>query len=200
VTPPSTIAARTAASTGASLNAALAAGILSINDHHGGAINNCMGLLHDGIERTSKEGENFRTIAKNLVAEYRAAGKRIAGFGHRIHKSDPRTNKLIEMVRSFGMAGQGMEMLLAIKDAFESNGKNLPINVDGVIAAILVDLNMPRGFANAFFIVARAPGLIAHIYEEQKTQKPMRKIDAANHLYDGHEDRDVMGDENDRIN
>lgn len=200
VTPPSTIAARTAASTGAPVNAALAAGILSINDYHGGAINNCMGLLQEGIERTSTEGEDFSSTATNLIAEYQAAGKRIAGFGHRIHTSDPRTNKLIEMARSFGMTGQGLEMLLAIRDAFEAIGKNLPINVDGAIAAILVDLGMPREFANAFFIIARAPGLIAHIYEEQKTQKPMRKIDVADHFYDGYEDREVMGDDNDRIN
>src|SRR2546430_621373 len=37
-TPPSTLAARTTASTGASLSAAVAAGIMSINRHHGGAI------------------------------------------------------------------------------------------------------------------------------------------------------------------
>src|SRR2546423_6794765 len=37
-TPPSALAARTAASTGASLSAAVAAGIMSINRHHGGAI------------------------------------------------------------------------------------------------------------------------------------------------------------------
>ncbi|MCJ7623501.1 MAG: citryl-CoA lyase [Anaerolineaceae bacterium] len=200
VTPPSAIAARTAASTGAPLNAALAAGILSINDYHGGAINNCMGLLLEGIQRTSKEGEDYSSTAKNLIEEYRAAGKRIAGFGHRIHTSDPRANKLIEMAKSFDIASQGVKILLAIRDAFEASGKVLPINVDGAIAAILVDMGMPREFANAFFIIARAPGLIAHIYEEQKTQKPMRKIDVANHLYNGYEDRDVMEDENDKIN
>ena len=37
-TPPSVLAARTVASTGASLSASVAAGIMSINDHHGGAI------------------------------------------------------------------------------------------------------------------------------------------------------------------
>src|SRR5438045_4411882 len=37
-TPPSALAARTVASTGASLSASVAAGIMSINKHHGGAI------------------------------------------------------------------------------------------------------------------------------------------------------------------
>src|SRR5947199_5157737 len=40
-TPPSALAARTVASTGATLSAAVAAGIMSINRHHGGAIEAC---------------------------------------------------------------------------------------------------------------------------------------------------------------
>jgi citrate synthase len=36
-TPPSALAARTVASTGATLSAAVAAGVMSINRHHGGA-------------------------------------------------------------------------------------------------------------------------------------------------------------------
>ncbi len=41
-TPPSALAARTSASTGAPFNAAIAAGLLSINQHHGGAVEDCM--------------------------------------------------------------------------------------------------------------------------------------------------------------
>src|SRR5690606_34731992 len=43
--PPSALAARTAASTGAPFNAAIAAGLLSINKHHGGAVEDCMRLI-----------------------------------------------------------------------------------------------------------------------------------------------------------
>ena len=51
VTPPSTEAARVAASTGAPLNAAIAAGVLSINKHHGGAIYDSMSILEELIRR-----------------------------------------------------------------------------------------------------------------------------------------------------
>jgi citrate synthase len=47
-TPPSTLAARTAVSTGAPLNAAIAVGVLSINRYHGAAIYDCMGVLEEG--------------------------------------------------------------------------------------------------------------------------------------------------------
>jgi len=44
-TPPSVLSAITVASTGAPLNAAVAAGILSISKFHGGAIEDCMHIL-----------------------------------------------------------------------------------------------------------------------------------------------------------
>ena len=57
--------------------------------------------------------------------------------------------------------------------------------MDGAIAALLVDLKIPSGLANAFFIIARVPGLVAHVHEEQTRERPMRRINPASHLYDG---------------
>jgi hypothetical protein len=34
-------------------------------------------------------------------------------------------------------------------------------------------------------MIARTPGLIAHVIEEQTREKPMRRIDPVNHGYDG---------------
>jgi succinyl-CoA synthetase alpha subunit len=50
-TPPSCLAARTVASTGAALSASVAAGIMSINKHHGGAIEDCARYLGGIIEK-----------------------------------------------------------------------------------------------------------------------------------------------------
>src|SRR5512136_3466618 len=44
-TPPSALAARTVASGGAPLTTAIAGGIMTINKHHGGAIEECMRIL-----------------------------------------------------------------------------------------------------------------------------------------------------------
>ncbi|MCK5879697.1 MAG: citryl-CoA lyase, partial [Holophagae bacterium] len=54
-TPPSTLAARTVASTGAPLNACIASGILAINKFHGGAIENCMHFVREVVETADKE-------------------------------------------------------------------------------------------------------------------------------------------------
>src|SRR5256712_11956202 len=54
-TPPSALAARTLASTGASLSAAVAAGIMSINRHHGGAIEDYARQLKKVADRAASE-------------------------------------------------------------------------------------------------------------------------------------------------
>jgi citrate synthase len=183
--PPSALAARTVASTGAPLNAAVAAGILSINRHHGGAIQDCMKVLQSGIDRVNQSGETADKIAADLIAEYKASGKRIAGLGHRIHSSDPRTAKLFQLAQELGIAREGVQMINAIQSSLEEVGKALPINVDGAIAAVLVDLDIPTELANAMFFIARVPGLILQAHEEQTRERPMRRIHPTEISYDG---------------
>lgn len=189
VTPPSTQAARLTASTGAPLNAAVATGVLSINKHHGGAIDDCMGTLQTVIQRSADTGYALAEVAFVIVNEFKAAKKKIAGFGHRVHTNDPRTVKLLALAGELGIAGKGVAAVRALEAAFAASGKPLPVNVDGAIAALLIDLDLPPELANAFFIMARVPGLIAQVHEEQTRQPPMRQIDPRESEYDGPEAR-----------
>jgi citrate synthase len=191
VTPPSTQAARIAISTGAPLNVAVAVGVLSINKHHGGAIYDCMGILHSVIRRSVDDGQTLETAAEALVAEYKTARKKLAGFGHRVHTKDPRTVRLLALAAELGLAGKGVAAVRAVEGVLAAAGKPLPVNVDGAIAALLVDLNIPTELANAFFIMARVPGLVAHAYEEQQRQPPMRQVNPLEHEYDGPGERQL---------
>ncbi len=191
--PPSALAARTVASTGAPLNAAVAAGILSINRHHGGAIADCMKVLQSGIDRINQSSDAVDKIATDLVSEHKASGKRIAGLGHRIHTDDPRTAKLFQLAQELGIAGDGIQMINAIQSSLKDAGKVLPINVDGAIAAVLVDLNIPSELANAMFFIARVPGLILQAHEEQTRERPMRRIHPTEISYDGPAPRSLDG-------
>lgn len=188
---PSTLAARTAASTGAPLNAALAAGVLSINRFHGGAIEDCMHVLKEGLRRAAERNIKMEKAALELVQEFRQEKRRIAGLGHRLHDDDPRTRKLFNLAEDLGLAGNGVAMVRALQGAFRELGKTLPINVDGALAALLVDLQIPVEYANAFFIMARLPGLAAHVREEQTRQRPMRSIQPDALTYDGPEPRSL---------
>jgi citrate synthase len=190
VTPPSCLSARTIASAGAPLNAALAGGILAISKHHGGAIEDCMKMIQGAVRRKRDTNETEGEIAAILIKEHKGRNKRLPGFGHRIHTRDPRTIKLFQIASDLGIAGEHVGMAKAIEDAMEQeSGKKLPINVDGAIAALLCEMNFPPDLANAFFMLARLPGLIAHVYEEQTRMKPMRYINPKDHEYDGFSER-----------
>lgn len=189
-TPPSTLAAITVASTGASINDALAAGILAISRLHGGAIEGCMEILQEAITIMEKNGKTASEAAGELVKSYREANKRILGFGHRIHTADPRTARLYGLAQELGLAGKYVEMAKNLEKALEQSlGKKLPINVDGAIATILCELGLPSELGNTFFIMARLPGLVAHIHEEKTRMRPMRRIHPTDHEYDGPAER-----------
>jgi citrate synthase len=127
-----------------------------------------------------------------MIDEFRVTKTRIPGLGHRIHTDDPRTKRLFGLAQELGLAGEGVALLSALTDRLqETTGKSLPINVDGAIAALLVDLRIPQELANGFFILARVPGLMAHIHEEKDRMRPMRRIHPTDHSYDGPDDREV---------
>jgi len=190
-TPPSSLAARTIASTGAELNAAVAGGILAISHYHGGAIEACMTVLHDAVNHQREKGTTVEEAAEWVVESYRNARKRISGYGHRLHTQDPRTGRLFELATQWGIARGFVNMARAIEQALkESSGKELPINADGAIAALLCEMDFAPSLADAFFMMARVPGLVAHIDEERTRQRPMRRIHPTDIEYDGPEERE----------
>ena len=192
VTPPSCLSARTIASTGAPLNAALAGGVLSISRHHGGAIEDSMKVLQAAVRRKKDTNKTANEVAIVLLKEFKEKNRRFPGFGHRIHTKDPRTIRLFQLASDLGIAGEHVEMAKAIEDAIkQESGKALPTNVDGALAAVLCEMNFPPELANGFFILARIPGLIAHVYEEQTRMKPMRHINSKDHEYDGVPERNL---------
>ena len=123
--------------------------------------------------------------ATRTLAEMKEAGDRMPGFGHRYHTKDPRTARLFELAREAGVDGPHMQAARAVEKSFAEAKKPLPINVDGAIGAILADLGMNPAVFNGIFMIARTPGLVAHVTEEQTREKPMRRIDPVKHGYDG---------------
>jgi len=190
--PPSILAARTIASTGGELNSAIAAGVLAISRFHGGAIEEGQRLFMEIAKRAAESGVDEKKVVKDVLDEMKAEGKRASGFGHRLHTKDPRTLKLFSLAEELGLAGKHVRIARAVEKVLaEQMGKVLPINVDGAIAALLCDLGIPAEIGNAFFIISRVPGMVAHIHEERTRMKPMRKIDPENFEYDGPPERSV---------
>jgi citrate synthase len=188
-TPPSVLAARTVASTGASLIEAVAAGIMSINKLHGGAIQDCAIQLKQIIDRAATDNQSLDEAAKTELADMKSRGERMSGFGHRFHTADPRTTRLLELAEQAGVSGEYLDAAEAVRKAFEDAGKKLPINIDGAIGAVLAQLGFDPAVMNGLFMIARTPGLVAHVIEEQTREKKMRTIDPVDHSYDGPDSR-----------
>ena len=185
---PSVLAARTAISGGASLQAAAAAGLLTLGEFHGAAVESSMRTIATVAD--AARASNRRTldaIADELVAEWRAQGKRVPGFGHRQHKRrDPRLDRLLAVAREADVAGDHLAAAISLEGALtRAIGRPMPINIDGVMAAILNEVGFPSDLGNALFIVSRLAGILAHANEERQTMTPMRRIDPMNHAYDG---------------
>jgi citrate synthase len=188
VSPPSVLGARNSISAGNALNAAVAAGILSIGDVHGGAIEQAARIMQEWVRKPGSPTE----LARQLVDELTAKNRRMPGYGHRLHSTDPRTVKLFEKAERLKFSGRHIELCKEIENALEAkSGKRLPINVDGAIAAVTSDMGFDYRLGKGFFILSRTVGLIAHAFEEWTTQRPMRKLGDTNCEYIGPARRDV---------
>jgi len=188
VTPPSTLAARNVATSGAPLRASVASGVLGFGMYHGGDIETCMRFLGKALGRV-REGARPADAAAEVVAECLRTDRPCPGFGHRIHTADPRAARLFQMAHELELEGEHVRMIREISRVLDArpdaSSRALPVNVDGAIAAVSADLGFEPDLANALFIISRVPGLVAHSHEEREREKPMRQIDPKDHVYDG---------------
>jgi citrate synthase len=175
---PSIDATRFVASGGVPLQASVAAGIISLGDHHGGAIEQCAQLLQESV----KSGGT----AADIVAGFRSRKQRVPGFGHPWHDRDPRTMTLSAKAREWQIAGDHLRLTESI-----SSELKLPANIDGVISGIISDMGIPWQYGRAFFIVPRVVGLAAHAVEETTRERPFRVIETNDVVYDGPPERDL---------
>ena len=184
-TPPSTLAARNTATTGAPLRACVAAGVLGFGRYHGGDIESCMQFLDRGLDLV-RRGASYKEAAGAIVEKLDPA-EPIPGFGHRFHTRDPRAARLFQMALELELEGEHIQMIRAVELVVSElpAGRAQPVNIDGAIAALCGDIGIPPEIANALFLISRVPGITAHAQEERQREKPMRQIDPKDHMYDG---------------
>jgi citrate synthase len=175
---PSINAARFVASGGVPLQASVAAGLLALGEHHGGAIEACARLLQDAVPAG--------TGARKVVDEFRERKVRIPGFGHPWHDRDPRTLKLVEQAERWQLAGPHLELARGISTALGQ-----PMNIDGAISGVISDLGIDWRYGKSFFLMSRTLGLAAHHVEETTRERPFRAIAPGDVEYDGPAERDL---------
>jgi len=149
----STFAARVAASTGASLSAAVLAGLAALSGpRHGGVA----GRIAAFIDEAGRDGPSA------TVKAYIARGDAPPGFGQRPYPAgDPRARALFSAFRP-------SKELLELKAAGEAyTGQSA--NIDFALAALTRTLGLEPEAAFALFAVGRSTGWIAHAIEQLET-------------------------------
>jgi citrate synthase len=172
---PSALAARLTY-TGApeAIQAAVAAGLLGAGSVFLGPAGDTAvflaALLADAESSDDHEPDDqeLERVADAGVAARRAAGGKVPGLGHPVHRdADPRTARLYELAAAEGVLGPHLRLLAHVATAYErQSGRRLPVNGAGAAGAVLVDLGLPPTSVRAFVLIGRTAGLVAHLVEE----------------------------------
>jgi citrate synthase len=168
---PSIAISRMAVTCGLPLNGAMASAINALDDVHGGAGQQCMALMQ-AIDHEARGEPASRDLVAAVVDHYAAMhGKVIPGFGHRWHGVDPRSTRLLELVKRavaegvvggrYAAIGMAIEALLQAR-----KGVPIPMNIDGITAAIFLELGFPPPLGRGLFILSRSVGILAHAWEQ----------------------------------
>jgi citrate synthase len=168
---PTNVAARmTLSADPGSLQGAVAAGILGCGPVILGTAEECARLLESAQERVVQATAMPEAVALEIATEIQAAGGKLPGFGHPIHKPlDPRAERILELADERGVSGPHVALARAFRDAAATAwGKPLTMNVSMPIAAVMLDLGFEAAAVKAVPILARTAGLLAHLAEEQE--------------------------------
>jgi citrate synthase len=149
----STFAARVAASTGASLAAAMLAGLAALSGpRHGGAGARVAALIEDAA-RQGPDG---------AIRAWTSRGDRLPGFGHPLYPDgDPRGRALLSAFDP----GPQLSALKAAGEALTGQAAN----IDFALGMLTSTLELPADAPFSLFALGRSAGWIAHALEQLQT-------------------------------
>ncbi|TEX51883.1 MAG: citrate synthase [Actinomycetales bacterium mxb001] len=167
----STFTARTIASTGADVAAAISGAVGAISGPlHGGAPSRVLGMIQE-IERTGD--------ARGYVQGVLDRGERLMGFGHRVYRAeDPRARVLRRTARE--LDAPRYEVAAALEEAALEELRSrrpdriLETNVEFWAAIVLDFAQVPPQMFTSMFTCARLAGWSAHILEQKRTGRLIR--------------------------
>lgn len=168
---------------GKNLVDSLVAGLLTIGPRFGGATNAAAQVWFDGVTNQVPPSDLVESYAKRKIY--------IPGIGHRKYRldnPDPRVPLLTELLSK--TPHPYLDYALAIAKLTSAKKPNLILNVDGAIAAVLLDLlaqkeHLPVAqiqslvqaeFFNAPFVLGRSVGLIAHYLDQKNLGEPLFRL------------------------
>jgi ATP citrate (pro-S)-lyase len=169
---------------GRDLMSSLAAGLLTIGPRFGGAINQAAATWLSGVTSGTTPAQLVETLA--------AQKKYISGIGHRKYRvdlPDPRVAALLKHTKGLN-PGRFTTFARGVEAETVRKKGNLILNVDGAIAAILLDLLSEKegytdaelarlidtGFFNALFVLSRSVGFMAHYFDQARLDEGLFRL------------------------
>jgi citrate synthase len=155
-----------------SVQGALAAGLLGGGSRFLGVTEDCGRFVHAALAGVEgplpTDDAGWDTLATRVLQTNKAAGGRIPGLGHHVHKQgDPRTPRLFQIAGEEDLVGPHLALFAAIGRVHAGViGRTLPLNGAGVCGAALADLGLPLELLRGFALLARTAGLIGQLAEE----------------------------------
>jgi len=162
---------------GKDLVSSLVAGLLTIGDRFGGAL--------DGAAAEFTRAIDTSLSPREFVDSMRKANKLIPGIGHKI-KSKTNPDLRVELVKNFVKENfpvtTTLDYALAVETVTTSKKDTLILNVDGAIAVSFVDLlrssgaftreeadeYLRIGCLNACFVLGRSIGFMGHHFDQKR--------------------------------
>jgi citrate synthase len=195
IAPPSMVS-RCFASYGTSIQSAVGGGILAFGDRMGGLGEQLAKLMSerlaplDPANRTVEDlSPDLNRLAHEIVADAQISGGRVPGYGIPLHNADPRAPQVLDIAREEGVFGvycafaTHIEQAIADKRA-ETGGGGVPMNLDGVGAAVILDLGFDWRTTRMFLLTPRSVSMGAHFLEEQAQDTTWRHIPASDITYE----------------
>jgi len=171
----------TTARAGRDLVSCLAGGLLTIGSRFGGALDESGRQFFDAFYVKKFEPEEF-------LQEMQKKKTLISGIGHKIKTLENPDSRVVEIKKFIynhittqhpNIKFPLLDYALKVEALTTKKKSNLILNVDGIVACVMVDLWMAHpnlwkrdeveellqmGVLNAFFILGRSIGLIGHVF------------------------------------
>jgi citrate synthase len=192
---PGTVAARYCVSGNPQMAPGMATAVLSVGEYTL-APEDTGRFIADSYAAWKASGEEMDAYAEAFVAEFRASGRRVPGFGHPVFRfTDPRAQKLKSIAQANDVWTETCDWYEAVHRAFTTAaGKpEIVMNEVGMLAAIMAGMGFTPAEMTGIALISSMPGVIAHISEELETKTRIRIVPDEIASYP-RERRDLEGD------
>ena len=184
---PSSIVTRYLASAGTPIQAAVAGGVMAFGDTYGGACEQLARELAVHVPAIRAGTESQQEAAAAIVQHFFSRKLKVPGYGHALHpEGDPRVPRLYRIADTNGVTGDFSRLAFAVQDELHrSKGRKLPMNQDGALGALGLDMGLDWRIVRALAFMPRSAGLAVHALEEMTREAGWRHVPDEEITYDG---------------